>query len=702
MTATGGFDLVIEIGPDALRDAIRANVELHGVKLNPPFDLQQRINVQPPLGPGLVSLLVNDLKVSLEDAQGVRITMPFADSCIENDNLAGFTAYHLAGEIILQLKLQMVDAGPMQKTLGFDPTATRVTLNFTPSSRQTLQTALTNAGVLLSLDAFIASAQAQLKGQLGSATTPIRGFSFVVTPGTNGGLFPTLQFERLELHNIGTGALGIFGSCLTANHSAGDPASMTARPFAPGQNVRMTLAASAFHTLAFCPGMATRLGTAPGAVPGSCGGGGPVAYGPGEMLWINDRFEPGAIVVNGKVRKSDDGCLKEATVEFTTRFPVSIVNGNLAIGPGIPSFGEPDVTVYWYCEVGAVILGGPLGIAAIAIGREVVEDIAGDAVSSAITSLLRSGPGGGSGFSLPNSRFSTVEMTPEAMTIAGATRFSIAPPDPPRLWLTEETRLIPVSTPDNEIGVYLLPNPLVLMRGNIHIKHLCIDGVYPVLERYKRLESVVTLETYRIPRPIARTLSLESWDVFSQFSTPTLLGTTPLPAVGAGDLEIPAARCKYPFPLMDGTVVNQPVSVQYTVNRGAITLRNDPDHGCYGLSLRMRVTNAAGLNEVLSTGIAFAGNDVEILGTYEADYIRCVGGIIAKGSQYVRVREPRPWEPIEGPRPEEHFAYLTVVRPEREMAEATTLVAASHAEEWLAGTLAAVSTPVLVMELETM
>ena len=271
MTATGGFDLVIEIGPDALRDAIRANVELDGVRLNPPFELQQRFAVPPPLGPGLVSLLVNDLQVSLEGAQGLRITMPFADSCIENDNLAGFTAYHLAGEIIIQLQLHLVDAGPMQKTLGFDPAATRVTMAFTPASRQTLQTALTNAGINLPLDTVIAGAQNQLKGQLGSGATPIRGFSFTVTPGTNGGLFPSLQFERLELRNLGTGALGIFGSCLVANHGVGDPAAMTVRPFAPGQNVRMTLTAAAFHSLVFCPAMASRLGLGAGAAPGSCG-----------------------------------------------------------------------------------------------------------------------------------------------------------------------------------------------------------------------------------------------------------------------------------------------------------------------------------------------------------------------------------------------------------------------------------------------
>jgi hypothetical protein len=684
MSATAGFDVVFEIGPDALRDAIRANLQLDGARLNPPFELQTPFKNVPLIGSGVSYTIVTGLEVSLEGERGLRITLAFADSCIENDAASGFTVYGLAGTASIILQLALVQDGPLARTIGFDPAVAEVSVTFTDVSRTAIDASLQAAGLdVLGWQLVEGQAAQAMKDRLGRQSPRLQGFSFKVLPGVEGQLAPSLQFERLELRNLGTHAVGIFGSCRVADHDRGDPAQKTVLPLPPGQNVRMSVSAAAFHNLAFCPAISLKLGAPVPALPASCGGGGGVGFGPGSLVRMEDRFELGAIVVAGAVAKS--GTCYEASMAFQIRFPMGLnPQGVVVAGTPEPMFGEADVDYDWYCELVAFAIGGPFLSGLMDVVRDSMKQAVESGVASALGPLLKGTTGGLTGAALPNTSFTSVEITAEALTLGGATRFSIPAPDPPYLSLRGGVDLLVA-----EGGVFALPNPQLLPRGIAHIDAFCVEGDFPITERLTRLEGTFWLETYRIPRPIHRALVLESFEG-GPFSTPRLLSSASLPDGGVGTATLADTRSTYPFPVPEGIEVVQPVRVAYRIDRRFVRLYNTPSEGSYSLLLTFAVTNDSGLNERVNTGVTFVGNDALIGGSYAQELDDCIRSMIDKVNSYAKYTDVLPWEPVEHPRPDEIFARLKAlhVSGDPELAAMSPLVGLGYNAAYLEAMLA--------------
>ena len=99
-----------------------------------------------------------------------------------------------------------------------------------------------------------------------------------ILPGVNGSISPKLQYEKVKPASIGNEALGLFGILLLANQSNGDPAFKHSTAITPDHDVSITISPEVFHSLIFCPAVASTLGSDISSLPGSCGGVGAIGH----------------------------------------------------------------------------------------------------------------------------------------------------------------------------------------------------------------------------------------------------------------------------------------------------------------------------------------------------------------------------------------------------------------------------------------
>lgn len=665
MSVMAGFDLVIEISPGVLRDFARANLRIGGRAMNPPCEMRNPFNL-PLIGSGTSYLIVSDLQLVLQGERGAKITLTFGDSAIESDTLAGFSAYGLAGTATVELELRLVEVAPFRQAIGLNPADAGVTVTFNEPSRRTIDTALQRAGLgVFTWQEVEEGAAAILEQQLQTLLRAhLTSLEFIVQPGVDGffanqpgpdGLYakpapPTApkpapkppQFERLELKNIGTHAIGLFGSFLVADHARGDPNQKTILPLPAGQNIQVSISANAFHRWLFCPGLAISKTLQVSSLPASCGSGGPIDQDGKKLTHLSDRFENGAIVLAGHATES--GTCYEANVSFEIHLKAAFdAFGSLVIPESTPKFGEPQIEVDWYCEFFSWLFGGYYGLLLTAWVKEMMEEGAGSdflAMALALTSAM---PTSFSVASVPNAKFHAVTVVPEAMTLGGQMTIRVPKPDPPYVAIRGA-----VST----IGV-----PVQVQRGLVHIKTVCIDGIYPVTEVFTKQIGVYWIETYLVPRPLHLGISLEAWEG-TAYSASTLISSATVPANGTGTVTLAAASCNYPFPVPNGSIVKQPVHIDYAVDRQAIRFYNIPSEGNFGPLLRVKVTNSAGLNEEVTIDVPFVGDVAIIGGTYYEELEACVRRIIDKVNSYVLYEEVPPWVQADHPRPDEVFTLV--------------------------------------------
>lgn len=678
MSATAGFDVVMEIAPSAIRAAILAELGLA-----PPFELTDTRTIAP-FGSFTAYTIVTAVEVALDGERDVLIDLPFSGSSIENENPAGLSFYGLDGNVSVRLPLRLVEAsdqGAFARTIGFDPDEAEVAVAFTPAATQRIEFVLERAGLgWAGPDALRFAAEQALRDRL-AALGQLPVPSLPVKKGTDGGLFPSFRFERLELRNVGVSAVGLFGSFLVADHDRGDPATQDVRPFPPGDDVRFTLSAGAFHRQAVCTGVGAMLGRPATAVPG-CGGG-PVSYGPGTLAAVGGRFEPGGIVVTG--RAADSGFCYEVGVDFSVRWPVSVADGRIVVGDPGQSVGEPDVDIDFPCEVGAFVLGGLFGLGAAELVAVALAEPARAAVEGAVAAFAQQRPWG-DGWLPPYATVTGVTFTTEAMTIGGRARSMIPAQRPPSLVLRGGVALLP---PTPTTG----PNPWLIDLGYQRIKRSCVDGDYPATLRLNRLEAAYSLDAWLIPRPLSLDIALEFQDAFTPGAPPALLASVSLPPAGDGVASVPNARCTDPLPLPDGAVTYRPVTINYRTDRNAIRLANDPADGSYAYSLRLRITDGAGVLWELGTSDRFVGQDVVVGGSFTADLIGCESElVIEQADSYAHVTERPPWK-LGGdtPGPDEILAYVHALRRSgnAQLGEFATLVRLAYQTDLLAASLPA-------------
>src|SRR5581483_7622108 len=192
--------------------------------------------------------------------------------------------------------------------------------------------------------------------------------SFGVVPGTTGSISRG-QFDRLELHNIGSEAIGLFGM-LIPSKPFGDHNQKTATAITPGHGLAVDIGADAFHQLIFCPNMATsaKLGSV-SDLPPTCGSGSITVNGV-TITHIADSFAAGQINIDGTLEKS--GFCYDAHGSFHGAVTLSVKGGTLTASLAM---GDPqiEVDIPWYCTL-IEILAGPIGLAIAGVVKGNLDD----------------------------------------------------------------------------------------------------------------------------------------------------------------------------------------------------------------------------------------------------------------------------------------------------------------------------------------
>lgn len=341
--------------------------------------------------------------------------------------------------------------------------------------------------------------------------------------------------------------------------------------------------------------------------------------------------------------------------------------GTLILPESTTNFGEPLVVVDSWCAFAGLVFGGLFGFFLTELAEAALEEGMESKFLQMVLALTTSLPTSFDVASVPSTKFHAVTIVPEAMTLGGLMAVPIPAPDPPSVTIHG--------------AVSKLGAPVYVARGDVHIDTYCVKGDFPVMEILMKQIGVYWIATYRIPRPLTSAIMLEAWEG-TTISSSTLISSTAVPSSGSGTVALAAENCSYPFPVPDGSVVQQPVHLAYAVDRRTMRFYNMPSEGNFGPVLRVKVTNPAGLDEEVSIDMPFVGNTATIGGTYYEQLAECLVGTLGKVDQYVNPTEMPPWVPGDHPRPDEVLAFVKamVASGTPELEALAPLVALAHGD----------------------
>lgn len=269
-----GFDIVLELSKQTVLDLIQ-NQQLGTIPSPiPPFEL----TIQNMSFPGALSgeivqanIIVDEMTLDLNADDSIYINMHFDNSSVIGQGLSLLPISPLDGNITITIPGLTIDNGQITADLSNAVTA----IAFSTTAQGIISTALNN---LMKLSDFESSSQTALQmyvnKNIGKVTLPA---SFNIVPGQDGALIPALQFEKLECHNIGGQALGLFGVLIAANDGNGDHTQKTQTAITAGSDFCASISPQVFHSQIFCPLLAQNLTTLFGTsvittdLPTSCG-----------------------------------------------------------------------------------------------------------------------------------------------------------------------------------------------------------------------------------------------------------------------------------------------------------------------------------------------------------------------------------------------------------------------------------------------
>jgi hypothetical protein len=644
MSLTAGFDVVAEVSREAILRLLQQTVQIDGRAIVAPFELE--VPVSGPGGEGLAAhLIVTQVALDLVGDHDVRLTFHFANGSVISDTPGLLTVSLLDGMTTVRVALQLFDEPSNRKVVGADLGQAAVELQLTPGAVAKVTAAL---GTLpITSATFLQLARQALETYVRGVGVQKLPTRFTVEPGVLGSI-ALVKFDRLELHNIGTAAVGLFGM-LIPGAPLGNAGSKTSTAIAPGHDLAVSMSAHAFHELIFCPGLGDPLNLTNPQLPPTCGQGGGIVHDGVTLTRMADQFLNGRIDVTGSVSKS--GTCYEATGSFHAAITLSM-SGSQLVASTVADPPSLRVVVPWYCQLAMALLG-PVGLAI-----QAAMDSSAKSSAQALMDSMKGLSGGGgpllstSGF--PGARFDAVQVTPEGLTLNGRIETSLPPVESPGVRLAGSVTIGEVSP---------------VSSGTFHVDWSCMEGDYRYVE-YRQAQSGFFLV---VPTLLGRPLTLD-WSLSSQYQVATV------PLTGANGQAMPTAACKFAVPLPDGIWKVGQVHVGYQVGKSSIELRNDPAEGSYRLLLNVRARDPAG-NVATSWGyVHFDGSVVVIDDGYHERLAECVRFWISVVNRKIlqRDRVP-PWVPVNLPEPRilTDFvrAVMRVGTPEAEQVLALTTLA---------------------------
>ena len=526
MSLTADFDFVAEISKATLLAQVKAKGTIGGVSLNPPFELTVPITGQ---ATGSAHVIVDDLDLTLANDE-VTLILKFSNSTAILTSPTAMTLTSLSGTVEMTAPLALAAAGANKKSVVLDLSRATLTLAFNPGN------------AILPVIAPIAATAIQ--AYIRTQTSPVL-LAFDVVTGKDGHLSPSPVFEELQVHTIGATAVGLFGNFLLAHHGAGNHAQKTSAAITGGHTVAISLSPSAFHSLIFCPAVASSLaGGNVDALPTTCGTGSPINVGGATLESLTDSFAAGHVAVNGSVSKS--GTCYEASGTFHAALHLSIKSGKIT--PTV-TVDDPDVDVDipWYCWLVAGIVLGPLGILITGIIEAIASSVADDIAKGAISSALGSGLPSSGIPGLAGATFDAVAISTEGLCLNGNVTVSTPTAATPSLALN---------------GSVVVGSSTVIGSGTFQDTSICRLGDFPCTE-YSQQET----GTYTVSAKLLGTPLTLQWMLEGGSSKVTLVGVS-----GTAVLQNIDVRFPTPYPVGTGHV--QDVDVGWTVAGSTIKLTN--------------------------------------------------------------------------------------------------------------------------------
>lgn len=642
MSLMAGFDFITEISNETMRKLIENNLQIGGVPVSPPFELNLPISSSGVNGNAHV--IVTGLQLDLNSNDTITVTLSFDRTSVVTTSPLPLTVCPLDGNITITAPLQLVNAGASNKQVSVNLGAATVAINWSSAANQEITNDLSGTPITPSIfKTFATQALTSFVHSVPATTIPL---AFRVVPGTNGSLTPSLQFEKLEVHcipnaNRSKQALGVFGILLVANHSHGNHSQKTSTAITAAQDgVCISIAPGAFHSLVFCPAIADALGTDEAHLPGSCGPADGFDTQGVTVNSISDSFANGYIDINGSVSKS--GFCYDANGTFHGTLTLSM--GGTTLQPHM-NMDEPvmHVVIEWYCYVAALFAMGLPGISIAAtldiIGDEIAGRLAGDAIKNALVSGIRGFTVGG----LAEASFSSAAITSEGLTLQGSVPLFVYSSVYPKLDLSGSV----ITTNSQEIGSGMVfGGPMT-----------CGTKYYPYTEYSQQQTGLYQLAGTLVSQPLTPHYTISAG------------GGPIVPLTGnSGTIEL-RDETHYPMPLATGgTALWQTVHIGYSISGTSIQFTNVPSEGNYSFYFNVTATDCSGnpvqddFHNNLSTSVQvqFEGDHVEVGGGYAHDVSRCYQQLMSIASEhrgYQPVQIPS-IPPVNYPPPERLIEYI--------------------------------------------
>ena len=646
MSLMAGFDLVAEISNETVRKLLEKNLQIGGVPVNPPFELNLPISGGG--ASGTAHLIVTDLQVDLNSDDTITLTLFFDHTSVLTTTPMSLCVCPLDGNITISAPLQLVSAGGSNKQVSVNLGAAVVAINWSSTANQEIASDLAGTGIPPAL--FNSFATQAITGYVQSISSPTIPLAFSVVPGTDGALTPSLQFERLEVHCISAAsrnkqALGIFGILLKANDSHGDHHQKSATAItAAHDGVCISIAPGAFHSLVFCPAIASALGTDTAHLPGTCGPAGGFDTQGVTVNSISDSFAPGHIDINGSVSKSGFCYDAHGTFHGTLTFTVA----GTTLTPDI-AMDQPDVDVDipWYCWLVAAVVLGPIGIALAAVADAVANNVANSLAGDAIKNALGSGIPGVSLGGLSGATFGSAPISPEGISLEGTVPVIVAHPSATS-YMQLNGSVITVQS--QEVG-----------SGTFNARPWCLPEAkdYPYAEYSQQQRGSYVLTGTMVVQPLTPHFSIDAGG-----SAKSLTGNS-------GSVTLDNVNTHYPMPLATGgTAMNQSVQIGYSISGATVQLTNQPSDGDYAVHLTATATDCHGNpvkdgsnnNLTAAVDVQFEGDHVDIGGGYANDVQYCaqlLEKLLQRLSHQYMVHQQVPiWQEVDYPPPEELVQFI--------------------------------------------
>lgn len=637
MSLLAGFDMVTEFSLAALLRLIKSQVTLAGIIVNAPFEFD--LTVAAGGLDGSVHVIVDDLTLNLNSDDSATLTFKFSNSSILGTTPA-LTITALDGSFTVKTPLGLVALGQNLMAPGANLGAATVNVAFSQAAQSKLSAGL--GGTAISPAQFTSLAQSALSTLvLQQGIVPL-GKGFKVVTGSTGALSP-LQYERLELHCIvgspTSQALGLFGILLVSHHSHGNAALKTAPALTAAHDVAVSISPDAFHSLVFCPAMASSLGASVSGLPKSCANAGELETQGVSLTKIADSFTSGHVDIDGEFAKS--GFCYDASGTFHGELTFTVSGTTLTPSLALDQ-PEVDVSIPWYCGPASGFAIGVTALVGAAVVNAIAQGIADDYAEGAVDSVLGKSVPSQSISGITGVSFDQAAATSEGLTLNGLASIPMPPGTAKGLTLTGSVTTSDQSQVSSGNYTAILP--------------LCPPKVFPYTE-YAQLQ---TASYQAVPRLLGLPITLDWWilagDGVTKVSLTGAAGTIPFPS-----------QTFFALPLPAGNYVNDAmVHLTYAKSGSMLSLTNVPSEGTFTFALYAKATDPVGnVAEILvpGTSVMFEGNIVTIGGGYQDYAAQCMATF---GKLMHRFRPHAdltftPWVPVNYPSPDTLISYIRTI-----------------------------------------